>query len=98
RQQRTFMKLVVEAATDRVVGVHMVGDDAAELIQGLPVGVKAGAAKAQFDAKVGSHRTAGEGFVTMCRSPVEPVAPHRVAEWASGLSLASASAGPGSTP
>ena len=42
RQQRTFMKLIVEAATDKVVGVHMVGDDAAELIQGLAVAVKAG--------------------------------------------------------
>ena len=41
RKQRTFMKLIVEAATDRVVGCHMVGDDAAELIQGLAVAVKA---------------------------------------------------------
>ena len=65
RQQRTFMKLIVEAATDKVVGVHMVGDDAAELIQGLSVAVKAGATKAQFDATVGIHPTAGEEFVTM---------------------------------
>ena len=41
RKQRTFMKLIVEAATDRVVGCHMVGDDAAELIQGLAVAVPA---------------------------------------------------------
>jgi glutathione reductase (NADPH) len=59
------MKLIVEAATDRVVGCHMVGDDAAELIQGLAVAVKAGATKAQFDATVGIHPTSGEEFVTM---------------------------------
>jgi glutathione reductase (NADPH) len=72
RQQRTFMKLIVEAATDRVVGVHMVGDDAAELIQGLAVAVKAGATKAQFDATVGIHPTAGEEFVTMRTARLEP--------------------------
>ncbi|ODT99796.1 MAG: glutathione-disulfide reductase [Rhodospirillales bacterium SCN 65-16] len=65
RHQRTFMKLIVEAATDKVVGIHMVGDDAAELIQGLAVAVKAGATKAQFDTTVGIHPTAGEEFVTM---------------------------------
>jgi glutathione reductase (NADPH) len=72
RHQRTFMKLIVEAATDKVVGVHMVGDDAAELIQGLAVAVKAGATKAQFDATVGIHPTAGEEFVTMRTARVEP--------------------------
>ncbi len=72
RQQRTFMKLVVEAATDKVVGVHMVGDDAAELIQGLAVAVKAGATKAQFDATVRIHPTAGEEFVTMRTARAEP--------------------------
>ena len=65
RHQRTFMKMIVEAATDRVVGIHMVGDDAAELIQGLAVAMKAGATKAHFDATVGIHPTAGEEFVTM---------------------------------
>ena len=65
RQQRTFMKLIVEAGTDRVVGAHMVGDDAAELLQGLAVAIKAGATKAHFDATVGIHPTAGEEFVTM---------------------------------
>ncbi len=72
RHQRTFMKLVVEAATDKVVGVHMVGDDAAELIQGLAVAIKAGATKAQFDATVGIHPTAGEEFVTMRTARAEP--------------------------
>jgi glutathione reductase (NADPH) len=65
RKQRSFMKLLVEAATDKVVGAHMVGDDAAELIQGLAIAIKAGATKAQFDATVGIHPTAGEEFVTM---------------------------------
>ena len=78
RQQRTFMKLIVEAATDKVVGVHMVGDDAAELIQGLAVAVKAGATKSQFDATVGIHPTAGEEFVTMRTARAEP-APTRAA-------------------
>jgi len=77
-QQRTFMKLIVEAATDKVVGVHMVGDDAAELIQGLAVAVKAGATKAQFDATVGIHPTAGEEFVTM-RAPRPEPAPRKAA-------------------
>ena len=80
RQQRTFMKLVVEAATDKVVGVHMVGDDAAELIQGLAVAVKAGATKAQFDATVGIHPTAGEEFVTMRPARLEPAPNRRAAE------------------
>jgi glutathione reductase (NADPH) len=78
RHQRTFMKLIVEAATDKVVGIHMVGDDAAELIQGLAVAVKAGATKAQFDATVGIHPTAGEEFVTMRTARADP-APTRAA-------------------
>ena len=80
RQQRTFMKLIVEAATDRVVGVHMVGDDAAELIQGLAVAIKAGATKAQFDATVGIHPTAGEEFVTMRTARPEPAPSRQAAE------------------
>jgi len=80
RKQRTFMKLIVEAATDRVVGCHMVGDDAAELIQGLAVAVKAGATKAQFDATVGIHPTAGEEFVTMRTARPEPTAKKAAAE------------------
>jgi glutathione reductase (NADPH) len=80
RNQRTFMKLVVEAATDRVVGVHMVGDDAAELIQGLAVAVKAGATKAQFDVTVGIHPTAGEEFVTMRVARPDPKPARAAAE------------------
>ncbi len=80
RHQRTFMKLIVEAATDKVVGIHMVGDDAAELIQGLAVAVKAGATKAQFDATVGIHPTAGEEFVTMRTARPEPAPSRKAAE------------------
>jgi glutathione reductase (NADPH) len=80
RKQRSFMKLIVEAATDRVVGCHMIGDDAAELIQGLAVAVKAGATKAQFDATVGIHPTAGEEFVTMRTPRPEPAAKKAAAE------------------
>jgi glutathione reductase (NADPH) len=79
RHQRTFMKLIVEAATDKVVGIHMVGDDAAELIQGLAVAVKAGATKAQFDATVGIHPTAGEEFVTMRTARAADAAQKRAA-------------------
>jgi glutathione reductase (NADPH) len=64
-----MMKLVVEADTDRVVGAHMVGPDAGEIIQGLGVALKAGATKAQFDSTIGIHPTAAEEFVTM-REPV----------------------------
>jgi len=65
RDDRTFMKLVVDAATQRVVGAHMVGADAPEIIQGSAIGVKAGLTKAQFDATVGIHPTAAEEFVTL---------------------------------
>lgn len=67
--ERTLMKLVVDAASDRVVGLHMVGADAGEVIQGFAVALKAGATKAQFDATLGIHPTAAEEFVTM-REPV----------------------------
>jgi glutathione reductase (NADPH) len=67
--ERTLMKLVVDVASDRVVGLHMVGADAGETVQGFAVAMKAGATKAQFDATVGIHPTAAEEFVTM-REPV----------------------------
>ena len=63
--ERTLMKLVVDAASDRVVGLHMVGADAGETIQGFAVALKAGATKAVFDATIGIHPTAAEEFVTM---------------------------------
>ena len=65
RQEKTFMKLVVDVATDRVVGAHMVGRDAGEIIQGVAIALKAGATKAQFDATIGIHPTVAEEFVTM---------------------------------
>ncbi|MEO5698088.1 MAG: glutathione-disulfide reductase [Burkholderiaceae bacterium] len=67
--ERTLMKMIVDAASDRVVGLHMVGSDAGEAIQGFAVALKAGATKAVFDATVGIHPTAAEEFVTM-REPV----------------------------
>jgi glutathione reductase (NADPH) len=68
--ERTLMKLVVEDATDRVVGLHMVGADAGEIVQGFAVAMKAGATKAVFDSTLGIHPTAAEEFVTM-REPVK---------------------------
>ena len=67
--ERTFMKLIVDQQSDRVVGCHMVGADAGEIIQGLAVAIKAGATKADFDSTIGIHPTAAEEFVTM-REPV----------------------------
>ncbi|MCE3271017.1 MAG: gorA [Ramlibacter sp.] len=69
--ERTLMKLVVDAASDRVVGLHMVGPEAGEIVQGFAVALKAGATKAVFDATIGIHPTAAEEFVTM-REPVAP--------------------------
>ncbi|MEC9207543.1 MAG: glutathione-disulfide reductase [Pseudomonadota bacterium] len=69
--EQTMMKLIVDRASDRVVGCHMVGPDAGEIMQGLGVALKCGATKAQFDATVGIHPTAAEEFVTM-RDPVAP--------------------------
>ena len=61
----TFMKLVVDRASQRVVGAHMIGADAGEIIQGVAIAVKLGATKAQFDATIGIHPTVAEEFVTM---------------------------------
>jgi glutathione reductase (NADPH) len=67
--ERTLMKLVVDKASDRVVGLHMVGADAGELVQGFAVAMRAGATKAVFDSTIGIHPTMAEEFVTM-REPV----------------------------
>ena len=67
--ERALMKLVVDDASDRVLGVHMAGADAGEIVQGFAVALKAGATKAVFDATIGIHPTAAEEFVTM-REPV----------------------------
>ena len=63
--ERTLMKLIVDAKTDRVLGAHMVGADAGEICQGLGIALKMGATKADFDQTVGIHPTAAEEFVTM---------------------------------
>ncbi|MCL4104528.1 UNVERIFIED_CONTAM: hypothetical protein GTU68_047490 [Idotea baltica] len=65
RDEITFMKLIVDKASDRVVGIHMMGPDAGEIIQGLAIALKAGATKAMFDSTIGIHPTAAEEFVTM---------------------------------
>ena len=68
-QERTLMKLVVDADTDKVLGCHMVGPEAGEIVQGLAIALKAGATKQHFDETIGVHPTAAEEFVTM-RTPV----------------------------
>jgi glutathione reductase (NADPH) len=65
RDERTMMKLVVDRATDRVLGAHMVGPDAGEIIQGIAVALTCGATKESFDSTIGIHPTAAEEFVTM---------------------------------
>ncbi|MFP4126684.1 MAG: glutathione-disulfide reductase [Alphaproteobacteria bacterium] len=79
RDEKTLMKVIVRASTDRVLGAHMVGQDAPEIIQGFAVAVKMGATKADFDATIGIHPTSAEEFVTM-----RTRRPPRAAEAAAG--------------
>jgi glutathione reductase (NADPH) len=72
RSERTMMKLVVDAASGRVLGVHMVGEDAPEVVQALAVAVRMGATKADFDATMALHPTSGEEFLTMRETVKEP--------------------------
>ena len=65
RQERTYMKLLVDPQSDRVLGMHMLGPDAGEIIQGLAVAMTCGVTKTQLDATIGIHPTAAEEFVTM---------------------------------
>ncbi len=65
RRRKTIMKLVVDQESQRVLGAHMLGEDAPEIIQGLSIAINAGATKADFDRTVGIHPTAAEEFVTM---------------------------------
>ena len=65
RDEKSFMKIIVDGATDRVVGVHMMGPDAGEIIQGVAIAMRAGATKATFDTTIGIHPTTAEEFVTM---------------------------------
>lgn len=73
RNSRAHFKLVVDDATDRVVGLHVVGPDAAEMTQGFAVAMRCGATKRQFDTTIGIHPTAAEELVTM-RTEWVPVA------------------------
>jgi glutathione reductase (NADPH) len=73
-EERTFVKLVVERAGQRVVGAHMLGADAGEIIQGIAIAVKLGATKSQFDATIGIHPTAAEEFVTLRERAAEGAA------------------------
>jgi glutathione reductase (NADPH) len=72
RDEGIMMKLIVDAATDRVLGCHMVGMDAPEIVQGLGIALQCGATKAQFDATIGIHPTAAEEFVTMREKRPDP--------------------------
>lgn len=65
---KTYMKLIVDRKTDRVLGLHMVGPEAGEIVQGFAVALKCGATKAQFDSTIGIHPTSAEEFVTL-RTP-----------------------------
>jgi glutathione reductase (NADPH) len=64
-QTKIFMKLIVVKSTNKVVGCHMVGDYAGEIIQGLAIAIQAGATKKDFDNTIGIHPTAAEEFVTL---------------------------------
>jgi len=68
-EEKSLMKIIVDRKSDRVIGVHMVGAEAGEIVQGIGIAVKAGATKAIFDATVGIHPTTAEEFVTM-REPI----------------------------
>ncbi len=81
RKRRTIMKLVVDQPTQRILGAHMLGEDSAEIMQGLSIAINAGATKADFDRTVGIHPTAAEEFVTMrTRTRVVGVAQEKAAE------------------
>jgi len=65
RPRKTLMKLIVDAATDAILGAHMHGEDAPEILQGLAIAIQSGATKAHFDRTIGIHPTAAEEFVTL---------------------------------
>jgi len=70
REEKTMMKLLVQASSGKVVGLHVVGMDAPEIVQGFAVAIKSGLTKQQFDETIGIHPTAAEELVTM-RVPVK---------------------------
>jgi len=65
RSRKSIMKLIVDAKTDKILGAHMLGEDAPEILQGIGVAVTAGATKIDFDRTIGIHPTAAEEFVTL---------------------------------
>jgi glutathione reductase (NADPH) len=65
RDERTLVKLIVDSASQRVLGAHMLGADAPEIIQGLAIAIRMGATKPDFDATVALHPSAAEEFVTL---------------------------------
>ena len=71
-EEKTLMKLIVDAKTDRVVGCHVVGPDAAEMVQGIGIALRCNATKAQFDSAVGIHPSAAEELVTMRTKWIQP--------------------------
>ncbi|ESW16688.1 hypothetical protein PHAVU_007G177200 [Phaseolus vulgaris] len=86
---RAFMKLLVSAKTNQVVGLHMCGEDAPEIIQGFAIAIKAGLTKAEFDATVGVHPSAAEEFVTM-RTPTRKIRKSQSSEGKSGSDVKAA--------
>nr|ABB89041.1 glutathione reductase [Vigna unguiculata] len=86
---RVFMKVVVSAKTNKVLGLHMCGEDAPEIIQGFAIAIKAGLTKADFDATVGIHPSAAEEFVTM-RTPTRRIRKSQSSEGKSGSVKATA--------
>ncbi|XVF32459.1 hypothetical protein REPUB_Repub17cG0084700 [Reevesia pubescens] len=89
---RVFMKLIVCAKTNKVLGLHMCGEDSAEIVQGFAVAVKAGLTKADFDTTVGIHPTSAEEFVTM-RTPTRKIRQSPESEGKTGLEAKAAAAG-----
>ena len=71
-EEKTLMKLIVDAKTDRVVGCHVVGPDAAEMVQGVGIALRCNATKALFDSTVGIHPSAAEESVTMRTKWIQP--------------------------
>ena len=71
-QERTLIKLIVDDASDRVVGLHMAGEEAAEITQGFAVAIRMGATKVDFDATIGIHPTSAEEVVTLRQAEIVP--------------------------
>jgi glutathione reductase (NADPH) len=74
RDRKTLMKLVVDRNTQRVLGAHMLGEDAPEIIQGIAIALVMGATKQDFDRTIGVHPSAAEEFVTMRQKRPDPLA------------------------